>query len=911
MPNEQPQSGEPKKIFLVIHGHFYQPPRENPWTQTIPCQESAQPYHDWNERITVECYKPNTRSRALDGQGKILHLVNNFASMNFNLGPTLFSWLEQAYPDTYQRILAADRISLAANQGHGNAIAQVYNHVILPLANDRDKITQMIWGQREFQHRFGRAAESIWLAETAINQATVACLIAQGIKYVILSPTQAQQVRPIGAAEWIDVSHNEIDTTQPYRLFAPDAPETYLDVFFFDVALSTDISFNHLLRDANAFAHRIAELAAKATAPSVLIHVATDGEVYGHHEPFGDMCLAAAITAQFPALNVELTNYGRYLELFPPTQEVALKPGGEDDEGTAWSCAHGVGRWARDCGCNISHQPGWQQHWRAPLRQGFDVLRDALAELFERLGGALLRDPWEARNDYITCLLDPAEQTINAFLAKHALQPLTAAEESLVLRLLEAEKYALFTYTSCAWFFDDVSGLEVTQNMCYAARAVQLLEGLETGELEARMLAEFAEAKSNLPQFGDGQALYLNYVKPDVYTPERAANQFLLENLINSQYADAQHPDHAVPPAPDTSWQEARHIHIYRLQCAEYFPPPAATALGLAFHRGLLHVKETTTRQEWRFLFTVFLKEGIHPLSYLQRLTDDHLRQFEAAVAGAAAEPESFFAQRGFTAYSLTDIYAEDRQRLFWKMIQHHVDRAGEQIRNIYADTLELLDYLTLMNFQVPAQLRATVEFALAHQLLIEMEKLSPPDNGLHSPAFLSAELEKILRLSQTHHLHLDTTLLQNCMRVAVTKYLAHVSRQIVAFEQTWTVDADLTRLSHFLALLQETARLIEKAAALGVTLDKTDVQNMTADLLEKMIPRYLATFQAALQMTALPERDLPAPQVFSRFFTEYKCLRECMKLAQRLDFNVERYRDLLISAELTMTANDESVSDS
>ena len=942
MLNEQLQPGKQKKIFLVIHGHFYQPPRENPWTQTIPLQESAKPFHDWNERITVECYKPNTRSRALDGQEKILYLVNNFAHLNFNIGPTLFSWIEKYYPDTYPRILEADRKSCAANQGHGNAIAQVYNHMILPLATDRDKLTQIIWGTREFQHRFGRAPESIWLAETAINQATVKCVIDQGLKYVILSPTQAQKIRKIGAESWTDVSQNGIDITQPYRIFLKSASEKYLDVFFYDASVSTDISFNHLLRDADTFAHRIYEASAKSSAPNVLIQVATDGEVYGHHEPFGDMCLAAAIISKFPALYMEMTNYGRYLEMYPPTMEVELKPGSENDEGTAWSCAHGVGRWDRDCGCHIGHTPGWNQQWRTPLRKGFDVLRDALADIFEQLGGAFLRDPWEARNDYIACLLDPAEHTVNTFLDKHAQRPLSPAEQSLVLRLLEAQKYALFTYTSCAWFFDDISGLEVTQNMRYAARALQLVEGLETGNrtldtgnsqpvtrnLEALMLDEFEQAKSNLLQIGTGKDIYLNSIKPDVYTPERAVNQFLLENLITGQWSDrpgsdGKNPEHVECPAQERLWNDARQIHIYTLACPEYFPPndehQKATPCPTT-HSGVLLVKETLTRQEWLMLFTAFLYQQVHPVSYLKRLKDDaELSQFKSAVSRltsqdpnpaekSSSELVSFLEDSGFTPYSLTDVYADDRERLFYTMIQDHVDRTENHIRNIYEDSLELLAYLTIMNFQVPAKLRAAVEFSLSHQLLIEIEKLYTPDRGLHSPALLSAELEKILQLSQIHHLKLDTTLLQNRLNEAITKYLAHLSWHVLACEEEGTDDTDMQDWNHFLTLLQETFKLIEKAEKLGVVLERAEIQNVTYGILEKMIPHYLATFEAALNTTDQPESSSTNQQVFFRFFKEYKFIHECLKLAKRLNFNVERYRELLISAELALSENEVSV---
>jgi len=967
---DEQQHSESKKIFLVIHGHFYQPPRENPWMQAIPFQESAKPFHDWNERITAQCYQPNTRSRVLDEQGRILHLVNNFAHINFNIGPTLFSWLEKYQPDTYKRILEADRKSHESNQGHGNAIAQIYNHIILPLANDRDKTTQIIWGKREFQHRFGREPESIWLAETAINLETVKCLIDQGIKYVILSPTQAQRVRKFGDYTWTEVSNNSIAGTQPYRLFLRDEEQEtrsveektkkeeipdlepcpkYLDVFFYDGPLSVDISFKHLLRDADTFAGRFSELAAKSSASNVLIHVATDGEVYGHHEPYGEMCLAAAITSKFPSLHVEITNYARYLEMYPPTMEVALKPGRDNDEGTAWSCAHGVGRWYRNCGCSISNNPGWNQEWRTPLRKGFDVLRDGLAELFEQIGGKLLQTPWDARNDYIQCILDPSERTVNMFLDKHAKRPLNEDEQSLVLRLLEAQKYSMYMYTSCAWFFDDISGLEVIQNMRYAARAVQLVEGLRIASCELRssdleiqnpkseiqnfetlMLDEFEKARSNISEFGTGKDIYLKNVKPDVYTPERAANQFLLENFTDRQWSDRQWSDrqrsdrqwsdekkHHENPSQNKLWSAQRQIHIYTLHCPEYFtwehtPEQNSSDQCPIVYSGVIRVRETTTRQEWKMLFTSLIEQNTYPVSYLKRVQDKaqlsqltkNLKGFEN-LSGLSLPSKlvSFLENNGFKQYDLADVYADDREQLFCMMIQEHVDRTENHIRKIYEESLELLDYLTKMNVQVPAKLKASVEFSLSHQLMIEMEDLHVEDTELHSPALLSSELEKILQLSKIHHLELDTTLLQDRLSEALTKYLCALSRQFLSADRESSGDIQTQPQENSLKLLKETIRLLEKAEQFGIVLDKTEVQNITYDILEKTVPLYLSLFKAALNTVDLLEGDVTNNQrVFYCFFKEYKFMREYLKLAKRLNFNIERYRDLLLSSELAMS---------
>ena len=947
------QDSREKKIYLVLHGHFYQPPRENPWTQVIPSQESAKPYHDWNDRITAECYKPNTRSRALDDQGRIFELVNNFAFLNFNIGPTLMSWMEKYYPDTYQRILEADQKSLQRNQGHGNAIAQVYNHVIMPLANTRDKLTQIIWGKREFEYRFQREAESIWLAETAINRETVQCLIEQGMKYVILSPTQAQRVRKIGETEWKDISNNGIDTTQPYRLFLrekhenPDSNEEspdpkYLDVFFYDGGLSTAISFQHLLRDANTFAHKLDESASKSSAPHVLVHVATDGEIYGHHEAYGDMCLAAAFTSRFPDLRVEVTNYGRYLELYPPTMEVELKPG-DNGEGTAWSCAHGVGRWYRNCGCSASNNPAWNQEWRTPLRKGFDILRDALADLFEQIGAELLHDPWEARNDYIECMLDPSEQTLQAFLDKHARYVLTQEERTVVLQLLEAQKYSQFSYTSCAWFFDDISGLEPIQNMRYAARAIQLIESVQAHyaqvsaqdailtarEIETRMLAEFNKAKSNLPEYGTGKDIYRNFVTPDVYTPERAANQFLLENFINCRhlYETAETDETRENQIP---LGEFRRIHTYTLCLLENaqwrsqprekteqqkLPEAMETIVQHAIpypiiYSGLLQVKEQATQQEWLMLFISFTEQSVQPVSYIKRVADrtawdaflPEMARFTSSERETFTVPPAelvpVLEALGCQRYGLADVYYDDRERLFCRMLEDHISSTESHIRSIYEDNLELLHYLTTMNVQVPLKLRASVKFSLSHQLMIEIEKLSTKDMTRYSPSLLRVELERILHLSKRHQLELDTAVLQDHLSQALTGYLVNLSQRLSSLAAS--NDADISEQEQALQVLQETLKLLEKAKEIGVVLDKAEIQNIVHDVLERAIPRYLATFKTALTMTRHPENQRNADQqIFYRFFKEYTFIQECLQLAQHLNFNISRYRKLLLSSEL------------
>ncbi|MFH1143853.1 MAG: DUF3536 domain-containing protein, partial [Candidatus Eisenbacteria bacterium] len=441
---------------VTIHGHFYQPPRENPWTGRVPRQPGAAPAHDWNGRITDECYRPNARSRVMGAGNRIEEIVNNYAFMNFDFGPTLLTWLETSAPEIYRRILEGDRMSLRLQEGRGNAIAQVYNHMIMPLANYRDKRTQIAWGLRDFEWRFGRKSESIWLAETAINLATVKLLVEAGIRYIILSPFQALRQRPLDRpAGWTDVRGGRIDPRRPYRYFLKDnrrrrIAEQSIDVFFYDAPLAGAVSFEHLLRSAPALADRLVR-SADGGGDQGYVNVATDGEVYGHHEPFGDMCLSYLIRREAAARGLRFVNYGRCLDLRPPADEVDLDFR-EDDEGTAWSCTHGVGRWERDCGCATGEQPGWNQKWRTPLRRGFDMVRDRLVETYLAEASPLVKDPWAARDDYILVLLDPSPAARGAYLDQHARHPLSGEQRRTLWSLLESQRYAMFMYTSCGWF---------------------------------------------------------------------------------------------------------------------------------------------------------------------------------------------------------------------------------------------------------------------------------------------------------------------------------------------------------------------------------------------------------------------------------------------------------------------------
>jgi len=508
---------------LCIHGHFYQPPRENPWTGELEAQESALPHHDWNERISRECYAPNGASRLLDPCGRIRGLVNNYRWMSFNFGPTLLEWMDRHDPETLERIKEADRLSAQDQAGHGNAVAQVYNHVIMPLGTDRDRATQIAWGAREFQDRFGRAPEGMWLAETGIDMKTVVALIEGGIRFTILAPTQAERVRTLGEDEWRDVSDNTIDPSRPYRVYPVDARGEplcagHLDVFFYDGPISSAVGFEHLLKDAGLYHERLKAAWTPGDEPK-LVSVGTDGESYGHHEPFGDMALAYLYETLAPRDGVIPTNFGHFLSLRPPVEEVRLKNAHGD--GTAWSCAHGTGRWQKDCGCSTGGGPGWNQAWRAPLRAAMDLARKSAEEVWDLLAPDLFVDPWTARVSWISTRTGTLSR--ESWL-RGALKPGRAARAEEALRLMELVRMGQFSLTSCAWFFDDLGGLEPVQNMRYALRVCELIEALGRPSPEARIVAILAAGKSNV-EGRTGDWIWANWVKPSLPSGRRIVAQ--------------------------------------------------------------------------------------------------------------------------------------------------------------------------------------------------------------------------------------------------------------------------------------------------------------------------------------------------------------------------------------------------
>ncbi len=510
--------------FICIHGHFYQPPRENPWLESVELQDSAAPWHDWNERIAVECYAPNAAARILNGEGKIENIISNYSRISFNFGPTLLAWMEDKMPETHAAIVAADKLSREHFSGHGSALAQVYNHMIMPLANQRDKITQVLWGVRDFEYRFGRKPEGMWLSETAADTPSLEALADAGIQFTIMSPFQANRLRKIGEEEWQDVSGAKIDPSRAYLVNLPSGRR--INVFFYDAPVSQAVAFEKLLVSGEKFAHRLLDAFSDDRDWDQLVHIATDGESYGHHHRHGEMALAYALEHIEKNGLARLTNYGEYLEKHPPQFEVQIH------EGSAWSCSHGVGRWKEDCGCNSGGHGDWNQQWRAPLRAALDWLRDEMTPLFETKASGFLRDPWAARDGYINVILDRSPESISRYLSGNANRELNEDERVTVSKLMELQRHAMLMYTSCGWFFDELSGIETVQVIQYAARVIQLANELFERDFEPAFLEKLELAKSNLPATPDGRAIYHAYVKPATINWPKAAAHYAISSCF-------------------------------------------------------------------------------------------------------------------------------------------------------------------------------------------------------------------------------------------------------------------------------------------------------------------------------------------------------------------------------------------
>lgn len=686
--------------YVCIHGHFYQPPRENPWLETIELQDSAYPYHDWNERITRECYGPNGQARILNEEGRIVELMNNYSKMSFNFGPTLLAWMEKAKYRKYERVIEADALSMSYFGGHGSAIAQVFNHMILPLGNRADKETQIRWGIRDFEFRFGRKPEGMWLSETAVDHETLEIMVRQGIKFTVLAPSQAREVRVLEEATWQDVSGARIDPTTAYKIVLPSGREMAL--FFYDGPISRAIAFENLLENGEFLAQRLMNAFSDDRPWPQLVNIATDGESYGHHHKHGDMALAYALQFMEADPTVRLTNYGEFLEKHPPTHEVRIH------EDSSWSCVHGVERWKSDCGCNSGGRPEWNQQWRSPLREALDWLRDAVADPYERIAGSLLRDPREARNDYIEIILDRDPENAQAFLDLYGARELGPEDRVRFFQLMELQRHAMLMYTSCGWFFDELSGIETVQVIQYAGRVVQLATELFGGSFREPFLDRLEAAKSNIPEHSDGKTIYEKWVEPMVLDLTRVAAHY----AISSVFED---------------YGEETPISAYSANRDQYTSSQAGR-VKLAL--GEVEVISKVTEESEKFTFGV-LHLGDHNIScgignYLNASQYDDLVEEVTQpflVPDFAETIRMLDKNFGYSPYSLMSLFRDEQRKVLDLILQPALEEAEATYASLYEHHAPLVRFLQTSGSPVPRALFSTAELVLNARLRGALEE--------------------------------------------------------------------------------------------------------------------------------------------------------------------------------------------
>jgi alpha-amylase/alpha-mannosidase (GH57 family) len=676
--------------YICVHGHFYQPPRENPWLEAVELQDSAHPYHDWNERVTAECYAPNATSRILDGEDRIVQLVNNYAKISFDVGPTLLSWMARYAPNVYESILQADKESQGIFGGHGSALAQAYNHVILPLANSRDKRTQILWGIKDFEHRFQRKPEGMWLPETAVDLESLDILSEQGILFTILAPRQAKRVRPIGKKNWHDVSGGRIDPTRPYVQNLPSGRKIVL--FFYDGPISRAVAFEGALVSGESFAGRLLGGFSEGRDWPQIVNIATDGESYGHHHPHGDMALA--YTLHYIESNglARLTNYGAFLEKFPPTHEVEIF------ENSSWSCIHGIERWRNACGCNSGTHPGWNQKWRAPLREALDWLRDTLAAAYEDKGRSFFKEPWKARDEYIQLVLDRSPENMWQFFERHALRSLNAEETITALKLLELQRQAMLMYTSCGWFFDEISGLETVQILQYAGRALQIAEEIRGDQLKPVFMELLQKAGSNIPENKDGKRVFEKFVIPAAVDLEKVGAHYAMSSLFE------EYTEHA-------------GINCFSVD-REAYEKSEAGKVKLAL--GRVKVTSEITTESVRLCFGV-LHWGDHNLSGSVRKCGEDEPSQEATseiseTFGRADFPGTFHLLEkhfGPSTYSLSTLFRDEQRKILGIILQATLADVESVYRQVYENNAPLLRFLKAIYAPPPAALHTAAEYVL------------------------------------------------------------------------------------------------------------------------------------------------------------------------------------------------------
>lgn len=776
--------------FLCVHAHFYQPPRENPWLEAVEVQDSAYPYHDWNERITAECYAPNAACRILDGDGRIVDITNNYAKISFNFGPTLLAWLEEKAPSVYSSVQSADKRSRDEHHGHGSAISQAYNHMILPLANQRDKHTQVVWGIRDFERRFGRTPEGMWLPEAAVNLDSLETLASNGIKFTILSPHSAHTVRRIGDKGWRDVSGGRIDPSTDYKVHLKSGKD--IVVFFYDGPVSRGIAFENLLENGETFANRLMSIFSDSRDWPQLAHIATDGETYGHHKPHGDMALAYALRFIEENKLAILTNYSEFLEQHPPTHEARIF------DNSSWSCAHGVERWRNNCGCNSGMHVGWNQNWRAPLREAMDWLRDALIPTYEQQGRELFHDPWRARDEYIRVILDRSPKNVCDFLYEVSGRSLSPEEKLRALKLLELQRHAMLMYTSCGWFFDELSGLETVQAIQYAARAVQLASQLTgSANLETEFVERLARAKSNIPENQDGKHVYEQFVKPVMLDLKGVGAHFAVSSLFSDAGSE-------------------QHIYCYTISRRDFrILSSGKTRLAV----GHAHISSDITTESADISFGVVhlgdhnIAGGVREFAGEETYQATTMEITQAFERGDFAELVRVVDKEyGSGSYTLKFLFRDEQRKIVNQILDSALEESEHVYRQLYTNRAPLMRFVTALGMPPIRRFQVAAEFTLNSDILKTIE----------SGNLNLQEMQALLDEAKRTEVPLDGTTLE----FAIRQKLQSMAAQFRANPQD-------------LNLLEALDAAVGVASAAPFPVRYWNVQNIYFDILKNVYPQF------------------------------------------------------------------------
>ncbi len=702
--------------YVCIHGHFYQPPRENPWLEEVELQDSAYPYHDWNDRITAECYGTNAASRILDNEKRVIGIINNYSKMSFNFGPTLLSWMAKHQPVIYEAILEADKLSMKKFSGHGSAMAQVYNHMILPLANHRDKASQINWGLYDFKKRFGRETEGIWLPETAVDTESLEMLAERGVLFTVLAPHQARRVKPLSGGEWAEVKNGQIDTTRAYRCVLPSGKT--INLFFYDGNISHEVAFGDLLNNGENFARRLLGVLNREDEPQIS-NIATDGETYGHHHQFGEMALTYCLHFIESNNLARLTNYGEYLEKHPPQFQAEIL------ENSSWSCAHGVERWRDNCGCNSGMHPGWTQEWRKPLREALNWLRDYGVILFVQESAKLFKDPWQARDRYIEVILDRNEAQVDKFLQENALKELTRDEKTLAMRLMEMQRNAMLMFTSCGWFFDEISGIETVQVMQYAARVMHLIEEIQGVNLEGEFVKDLEKAPSNLVP--SGAKAYEMYAKPAMADLFRVGAHYAITALFSEGHAE--------------------ESFCYRAKQESYFSLGAGRsrlAIGKSRIMSQITLNEEVIDYAVLHLGDHNINAGVRKFkgdAEFTAMKEDMQNAYEKGdVSDVIRLMDKHF---GYNNYSISHLFTDEQRKIINQILQMTYDEIEDTYRHIYEDNYAIMNFFQSLRIPLPSQFFVSIEEVVNRDLkkLFDTERID------------TARLEKLIKEAQKWNL--------------------------------------------------------------------------------------------------------------------------------------------------------------